>query len=500
MTVQAAAFWVISDRVLVPALNCAARVADASQAAALVEKPLAIRVDGGRILELSAAEEIRRLVDVPGAITAAVHDVGSDPIVPGWVNAHTHLAMSALRGIASRAACANNVVTDVFFRLEAALTPRDVFAFTCLGAYESLVLGGLYVFDHYYYGEQVARALVEVGLPGTVAPAVQDCSGPFMSSFEEALDATMAIHGEKTFQDAGVQAAFGPHAGDTVSADLFGRLGEMARNLRIPVHLHLAQSFEEVAELDRRYGTFDRGVVQIADALAESDVLVAHGLHLSQERVVDLASRGWVLAYCPLSQLQFGILGPVEQWLAAGGAVALGTDCVASNDALDVQRELPLVAGSPALSASLGDERRRHWAQGSVVTSRQVEESRRRLVQDGALKDPERLLVLGDGRAFDSFSAGAFARSPCSPFEVGALANFLVLDQGHPALFPAENLGRLLAYGSTHSAIKWGVVAGKRVGLNRGWQNEWLGSEHYREISAEASRRRAELLARARVG
>jgi cytosine/adenosine deaminase-related metal-dependent hydrolase len=220
---------------------------------------------------------------------------------------------------------------------------------------------------------------------------------------------------------------------------------------------------------------------------------------LSRPHIVDLVGRGWLLAYCPYSQLQFGVLGPLDAWLAAGGTVALGTDCVASNDALDIQRELPLVAGNAALATSFGGERSAQLQSGDLTNTRRLEAARIHAVRGASLIEPHQLLKLGDGRAFDAWIKEPRGANACSPLRVGALANFLILDQHHPALFSSENLARALCYGATSGAIKWGVVAGRPVGIEEGWQRAWLAEAKYTDLVAEAQQRKTELFARARV-
>lgn len=491
-------FWVVSDRVLVALAHTTPSQSCADD---LVEMPLGVLVRDGRIAELRAAHELRK---PPGLRDEqhqelVVYDVGSSPIVPGWVNAHTHLAMSALRGLTNQSVRSGNVVTDLFFRLESALTADDVFSFTCLGAYESLLSGCLYVFDHYYFGDAVARALAHVGLPGMVAPTLQDKGGPFAHAWEKQLAVTLDIAADQQLSSLGITSAFGPHASDTVSVEALGHIADLAVKHGLPVHMHLAQSLEEVAEMQRSYGSVDHGFATVADALGDSRVMIAHGLHLSRARIVDLAKRGWLLAYCPYSQLQFGVLGPLDAWSAAGGVVALGTDCVASNDALDVQRELPLVAGNAALATSFGPERRALLDSGQLLSAERLETARKDAVQSASLIEPNVLLKLGDGRAFDAWSYPLRARGACSPLRVGAVANFLILDEHHPALFPGENLARTLCYGSTAGAIQWGVVAGRPVGKQEGWQRAWLSNAKYVDMVSEARQRKTELFARARL-
>src|SRR5690606_37224016 len=120
---------------------------------------------------------------------------------------------------------------------------EDVRAFARLGAYESLLSGVTEVWDHYYFAEQVAEALVEVGLSGVVAPTLQDLSGPWAHRSLEELESTLTIAHSAKFAAAGVRAALGPHATDTVSDGLLRRVGQLALQENLWVHLHAAQTW-----------------------------------------------------------------------------------------------------------------------------------------------------------------------------------------------------------------------------------------------------------------
>src|SRR5688572_23606306 len=104
--------------------------------------------------------DVRRRASEPRGASPPVHDFGGRPVVPAFVNGHAHLGMAPLRGITSRRARAGDVVKDVFFRIEEHLTPSDVLAFTRLAGFECLLAGVAEVWDHYYYGEAIAQALL----------------------------------------------------------------------------------------------------------------------------------------------------------------------------------------------------------------------------------------------------------------------------------------------------------------------------------------------------
>jgi hypothetical protein len=476
-------FWVVSERVL-----------SAHGKEELGEQALCIHVRGAYIQQMLPPQSVEARVELDRARAQGVPviDVGQNPVVPCWVNAHTHLAMAPLRGITNQTNGAGDVVKDVFFEIERHLSAADVRSFTRIGAYESLLLGVGEVWDHYYFGTSVAEGLLDAGLPGVVAPTLQDQSGPGSADYERQLLDTEALATERRFKEGGVRAAVGPHASDTVSLELLTRCADLARHLKIPLHLHFQQGLEERRHSEGRFGS--SGAQELVEALDGVSTLMAHGLYLSERDCELLAGAGWVLAYCPLSQLQFGHLSPFASWLQSGGSWVLGTDCVASNDALDPQRELPLVAGDPILQLNGSIERGRLLSEGTLASGRALDEARQAALHNTKILGARELLGGVWGRPLASWTEGA-----SGALDVGSVASFLVLSAHHPALFGSADLCRCLALGSLSGAIDWAVIRGRRRGAEGGLRVSILDSDEYRAALEEARRRRDELFVRAGV-
>ena len=440
------------------------------------------------------AEDARTTTDVRRRTIEArfaplpVHDFGGRPVVPAFVNGHTHLGMAPMRGITSRSSRAGDVVKDVFFRIEEHLTPSDVLAFTRIAAFECLLAGVAEVWDHYYYGQSIAQALLEVGLTGTVAPTLQDLSGPGCQRADDELEATHVIASNTRLRAFGINAALGIHASDTASDDLLGRAGDLARSLQLPVHLHLLQSQAEFHH--RQAASATSGIQGVLERLDGTRLLIAHALFASSSDVAALCRSGATLAFCPLSQAQFGFVGPVEDWLEAGGGFALGTDSVASNDTLDVQRELSLTANLAGFRAAHGCERDRFFETGDQEAARALEARRQHLVAHSRLLDPSSVLLAAWGVHLPGGPRGV---------QPGAAANLLVLDPDHPALFPAEDLPRLLVHAAIAPAIHQLLIHGQPVGEPGHLQQSLLGKDEYKSALGEALARRSELYLRAGI-
>jgi 5-methylthioadenosine/S-adenosylhomocysteine deaminase len=449
-------------------------------------RPAAVCIEGSRVVSIADASA------APNGADVRSHDFGERVLAPAFVNAHTHLAMCALRGVTTALARRGNVVEDVFFRAESLLTAADVRAFTRLGAYECLLAGTAEVWDHYYFGGEVAAALADVGLSGFVAPTLQDLAGPGRARWESELEATERIASDSALAERGIFAALGPHATDTVSGALFRRVRETAQRLRVPVHLHASQSFEEVQSLAAREGMAPIEYLARSGALDVERALLAHGVFASRAELALLDPTRHFFAVCPFSQVQFAFPTPVEELVHAGFSWVVGTDCVASNDSMSLPKELALIGGLAALRAGSSGAAQEHARRGTLETARALNEERRqRLDVWAGQTTPEALLRRAwgaEGRLGVGRGGGVLAP--------GALAHVVVYDTSHPCFWPGDDVLRTLAYADTAPAIYALLVSGRFVGRAGDFHASLVQSAEYREAAREADARRSALLAR----
>mgnify|MGYP002036196831 CR=1 FL=1 len=304
--------------------------------------PATITIDGHAItqVEEGIAETANDVTSLTGMLVA-----------PAFVNAHTHLALSCLRGIGGLAAYRGNVVEEVYFPIEQELTPEDVRAFARVAAIECLLSGTGAVWDHYYHGDAVADACADVGLTAVIAPTLQDLAGPGRKVWREALDLTARIAEDEERQEAGIVAALGPHATDTVSDALWLRARDVAARYNLPIHAHVAQSFEEYARSLERHDETPLGRLRRLGCLDDDQrFLLVHGLYVNDDDLKALTPGVHLLGYCPYSQLQFAFPAALHAWRAAGLEIALGTDAGCCNDTMNVQLEVRSLASGSSFS------------------------------------------------------------------------------------------------------------------------------------------------------
>ncbi|MGC6493446.1 MAG: amidohydrolase family protein [Myxococcota bacterium] len=445
-----------------------------------VVKPACIMLNGARIAAVLPHDEA----------PADALDLGDRLVAPSFIDVHTHLCLHGLRGAPLEDASGTNVVEQVFFNFESRLTYDDVRAITRVGALECLLHGTGLVWDHYYHADAILDGLRDVGMAGVIAPALQDLFGPGVGGAEAALDLT--VDRMTADLDHGLTTALGPHATDTVSDALWQTIAEAADTHQLPIHGHIAQSIEEVERAWARAETTPLGLL---DRLGVLDAApwwnLVHGLYLSDADLTRLDPKRHHLVWCRSSQLQFGFPAHAPVWEAAGLSWSVATDCAATNDGMNVQKELREVAGLRTSGMAWGEAHATWRRHASLPHAQAVAEKRRRgWYGRASLGDVHRLLdrvTTFPGRLHPLLPAGQIAP--------GYLANLTLFNMDHPSFWPGRDPIRALAMSDVSPAI-WGMlVAGKWVSTPGAHAQSLIEDDRWTEARREASERLVRLLA-----
>ena len=413
-------------------------------------------------------------------------------ISPAFINAHTHIAMNVFRGLqATLLATRGNMIEDLFYQVESKLHPEDVCAFARMGAYENLLNGVGMVWDHYYHSEAIVTALSETGLAAVVAPTLQDLSGPGVASWERSLQETKDISSSAELQKKGIFAALGPHASDTVSGKLWKMIASHAKSWNLPVHSHLAQSIEEQQKIQERENCSPVMWLKSLGILGEApQFLFVHNTFADEQDLKEISSHSHIsLGVCPFSSLIFACLPPVQAWERHGIPWLLATDCAASNDSMNVQKELRYVSALPIQGLSYGGGYQEFLTGGGSLAK--IKESRQNIWSDSlSFRQTDWLLAKLwslPGSLHPQFKVGAITED--------SLANLVVWDLSHPTFWPDRSL-RSLAFGDTAGAIHHMMVAGKWLSEAGNFHNGICSQADYKAQQLEAERRFQGLLKR----
>lgn len=402
-----------------------------------------LRVEDGRIASVGAVGKS------PGEEEV---DASGYAIVPGFVNAHTHVAMSLLRGIADDRELAGFLET--LFAVDARRTEADVEAGARAGIAEMLLSGTTSFLDLYYFEDAIARAVESLGIRGFLGWAVLD---PELTTQKGVPVDNARAFIRRWEGHSRVSPLVAPQGVYVCNEETWLRSRELAEETGTLLHYHLAETRREVNEHQSKTGR--RPVVWLAEiGFLGPRSVAAHAVWLTGEEIGLLAQRKVGIAHCASSNLKLasGGVAPVVELRDAGATVGLGTDSVASNNSLSMLREMHL--------AGLVQKNQR-W-DATALSAQEL--------LDFATVDGARLL----GRAADLGS-----------LEVGKQADFSLLRLDHPSLFPArpEAIVSHLAYAASDEAIDSVYVGGVPVVRHRTLtQGDWRSIRRDGESAADA--------------
>ena len=300
--------------------------------------PGAVAVSGDSIVAVGAEEEILNAYQAEKTI-----DCGGKILMPGLVNAHTHVPMTLLRGLA------DDLRLDVWLMgymmpvEREFVTPEFVRLGTQLACAE-LIRSGVTTFaDMYYFEDDIATATAEAGLRALCTQSVMKFPAPDATSYEEALARTRRFI-EKWKNHPLIVPGVAPHAPYTCTPEILEACAELAVEFDVPLHIHLAESKFEVENMREAEGIPVIPYVK-KQHLFNAKVLAAHCVHVDVGEIRTLAQSGAGVAHNPSSNMKLASgVAPVQKMLDESVKVGIGTDGPASNNDLDMFEEIRLAA------------------------------------------------------------------------------------------------------------------------------------------------------------
>lgn len=293
----------------------------------------AVLVEDGRIAELASFDALReRHPDVPLTL------LPGQLLVPGFVNLHTHAAMSLLRGVADDLPL-HDWLRKRIWPLEGKLVSRAfVRDGALLAAYEMLMGGTTCFNDMYFFPEESVAAARQLGMRSMQGIIVIEFPSAYASDAGDYLRKGLELR-DRHRDDPMVGFCLAPHAPYTVSDETLKRVAVLARELGLPIHTHVHETAGEIEESQSRHG---KRPLQRLDALGllGPELIAVHAVHLDDNDLRLLATTGASVAHCPHSNLKLASgIAPVARMVESGIRVGLGTDGSASNNRLDLLQE-----------------------------------------------------------------------------------------------------------------------------------------------------------------
>jgi 5-methylthioadenosine/S-adenosylhomocysteine deaminase len=271
------------------------------------------------------------------------HHLPTHVLIPGLVNAHTHTAMTLMRGIADDLPL-KTWLEDHIWPLEARfVAPEFVYDGTLLGAAEMLRGGVTCCNDMYFYPDAAARAYETAGMRAALGMPVLDFPTPYAADADACLQRGLAAR--DAFKHAPLLSfSLAPHAPYTVSDASWEKIVMYSRQLDLPIQTHLAETRREVDEAIASTGLTPLARLDRLGATGPAFIAI-HAVHLEPADLALLSAQHCHVVHCPGSNMKLGSgIAPVTELLRHGINVALGTDGAASNNRLDVLGEMRLAS------------------------------------------------------------------------------------------------------------------------------------------------------------
>ena len=301
----------------------------------------------GRVLERHsvAVRDGRILAALPTAQADAAYlaaervSLPRHALVPGLVNLHTHAAMALMRGFADDMTLMRWLQERIWPAEAKHASPQFVYDGTLLACAEML-RGGITCFnDMYFYPGEAARAALATGMRAALGLIVIDLPTAYATDADDYIAKGLGLRDALREQPL-LSFCMAPHAPYTVGDKTFARLVTLADELDLPVHMHVHETQDEIAQSIAQHGA--RPLERLRRlGLVGPNLIAVHAIQLTQDEIALLAQNGSSVAHCPSSNLKFANgFAPVARLLAQGVNVGLGTDGAASNNRLDLFQEM----------------------------------------------------------------------------------------------------------------------------------------------------------------
>lgn len=345
-------------------------------------------------------------------------DARGNLLMPGFKNAHTHSGMTFLRSYADDLPLMD-WLNEKVFPMEARITAEDIYHLDKLAILEYLTSGITAAFDMYLAPDAMARASIDCGFRTVLTGGLNN----FVQSPQQLEEWYVKYNGYHEL----LRFELGFHAEYTTGEDLLRQVAVLARKYQAPVFCHNSETAGEVEDCKKRTGMTP---TRYLDSLGIFDYGGGgyHCVHMSEEDLDILKARGVYAITNPGSNTKLASgIAPIERMMEKGIGLAIGTDGPASNNCLDMFREMFLTTGLAKLRQ-----------------------------QDAAAVDANQVLAMAT-----LGGARAIGLSDCDTLQEGKLADLIMLDLHQPNMQPLNHITKNLVYSGSKQNVILTMINGK---------------------------------------
>ncbi|HBV98419.1 MAG: N-ethylammeline chlorohydrolase [Peptococcaceae bacterium BICA1-7] len=383
-----------------------------------------VLVEGDRISKIGQ--------NLPPEGVEKVIDAGGRVVMPGLINCHSHAAMALFRGYSDDLRLMDWLSKKIW-PAEARIRGEEIYWGTMLASAEMIRSGTTTFADMYAFMEDVAAAVQCSGMRASLCQglAFRDERG-WSKRIKYTYRLFQNWHGQA---DGRITAMVGPHAPYTVPPDKMRLVIDLAAELKAAVHIHLAETSEEVDQIGEMYGKSPTGYLAGLGLFDSCPVLLAHGVHLTVEDISILRGIKGGISHNPVSNMKLGCgVAPVVDLRRAGIAVGLGTDGAGSASTLDMFQQIKTAAWL----------QKNHLGDPAAITAYEV----------------LRMATVEGSRALG-------LEGETGALEEGKKADIIIIDIEKPHLYPHNDISSLLAYSATGADVETTIIDGRIVMENR---------------------------------
>ncbi len=358
--------------------------------------------------------EIKDLDIIPDKII----DCQGNLLMPGFKNAHTHSGMTLLRSLADDLPL-DKWLNEAIFPIEAKMTPEDIKVATKLAVLEYLTSGITACFDMYLTPESIAEAMEECGFRCVQVGA--------LNNFSQSVELEEKLYNELNAEESLNSYIFGIHAEYTTDIDLMKKISALSQKYKAPVFMHLAETKSEVEGCLERYNMTP---MELMDSISmfQYGGGIYHGVYMTEKDMDIMRKNNLFVVTNPSSNLKLASgIAPIKDYLKKGIPIAIGTDGPASNNCLDMFREMFLVS---ALSKYREN--------------------------DAAQTDAKEVLKMATVNG-----AKAMGLYDCDTLSIGKKADLIMIDLNMPNMQPINNIEKNIVYSGSKINVKMTMINGK---------------------------------------
>jgi len=358
-------------------------------------------------------------------------------VMPGLINSHSHLAMTLFRGYADDLPLKDWLYKKIFPAEASHLDPENVYWGSLLGCMEMIASGTTGLIDGYFFQDGTARAVQAAGLRAIVAQGVIDHPAPGVPDPEKNLIAGREFIGRWINVSDLITPGLFCHSPVTCSSATLSGAMNISMEYSLPIQIHLSETSYEVGEIIKRTG--QRPVPYLKGlGWLRKNLIAAHSIHLNDDEI-DLLSEGGVsIVHVPESNMKLASgVARITEMLHRGMTVGIGTDGCASNNNLDLFKEMDSAAKL-----------------GKVFTGDPVNMDARTVLKMATFYG-SKIMGLED---------------ETGTIEKGKKADIIVVDLNSPHMVPLYNPFSAIVYSAKGSDVKDVIVNGRILMKGRKFQ------------------------------